>query len=43
MKPLKQLKVISYVDGGPYTYEIRLGWYIVGPIINMVGKKSLVA
>ena len=41
MKALEPLKVISSVDGGPYAYQTRLGWCIVGPITNMVGKKSI--
>ena len=28
-------------DGGPYAYQTRVGWCTVGPIINIVGKKSI--
>ena len=41
MEALESLKVISSVDGGPYAYQTRLGWCIMDPIINMVGKKSI--
>ena len=40
MKVLEPLKLISNVDGGPYTYQTRLGWCIVYPI-TMVGKKFI--
>ena len=32
------LKVIASNSGRPYAYQTRLGWCIVGPISNMVGK-----
>ena len=41
MKALEPKKVISSVDGSPYAYRRRLGWCIVGPNINIVGKKSI--
>ena len=41
MKALEPMKVISSVDSSPYAYRRRLGWCIVGPNINMVGKKSI--
>ena len=41
MKALEPMKMISSVDGSPYAYRRRLGWCIVGPNINMVGKKSI--
>ena len=34
-------KVISSVDGGTYPCQTRLGWCIVGPIINMISKKFI--
>ena len=41
MKALEPLKVIASNNGGPYAYQTRLGWCIVGPISNMVGKDSV--
>ena len=41
MKTFEPLKVISSEDGGPYAYQTRLGWCIVGPVFNMVGKKPI--
>ena len=41
MKALESLKVISSVDGGSYAHQSWLGWFIVGCIINMIGKKSV--
>ena len=41
MKALETLKVIASNTGGPYTYQTRLVWCIVGPISNMVGKDSI--
>ena len=41
MKALEPLKVIANNNGGPYAYQTRLGWCIVGPISNMVGKDSI--
>ena len=32
------LKVIASNSGRHYAYQTRLGWCIVGPISNMVGK-----
>lgn len=40
MKVLES-KVISKVDGGTYPCQTRLGWCIVGPIINMISKKII--
>ena len=40
MKVLEPLKAISSFDGGPYAYQTRLGWCVVGHI-NMFGKKSI--
>ena len=42
IKALESLKAISSVNGGPYTYQAKLVWCIAGPVINMVGKKSIV-
>ena len=41
MKALEPLKVIASNTGGPYAYQTRLVWCIVGPISNMVGKDSI--
>ena len=41
MKALEPLKVIAGNNGGPYAYQTCLGWCIVGPIGNMVGKDSV--
>ena len=41
MRALKPLKVITSNNGGPYAYQTHLGWCIVGPINNMVGKDSI--
>ena len=40
MKALEPLKVTAGNNGGPYAYQTCLGWCIVGPIGNMVGKDS---
>ena len=32
MKAFEPLKVIASNNEGPYAYQIRLGWCIVGPI-----------
>ena len=42
IKALESLKAISSVNGGPYTHQAKLVWCIAGPVINMVGKKSIV-
>ena len=39
MKALEPLKVIASNNGRPYAFQTRLGWCIVGPINNMVGKE----
>ena len=41
MKAFEPTKVIASNNGGPYAYQTRLGWCIVGPISNMVGKDSI--
>ena len=41
IKALEPLKVIAINNGGPYAYQTRLEWCIVGPISNMVGKDSI--
>ena len=41
MKAVEPLKVIASNNGGPFVYQTRLGWCIVGPINNMVGKDSI--
>ena len=33
--------MIASNNGGPYAYQTRLEWCIVGPISNMVGKDSV--
>ena len=40
-KALDPLKVISSVGSGPYAYQARLGWCIVGPIVNMIENQSV--
>ena len=35
MKALEPLKIIPSKDGGPYAYQTKLGWCIVGPIQNV--------
>ena len=42
IKASESLKAISSVDGGPYTHQTKLVWCIAGPLINMVGKNSIV-
>ena len=41
IKVLEPLTVIASNNGGPYAYQTRLGWCIIGPIGNMVGKDSI--
>ena len=41
MQALEPLKVIASNNGGRYAYQTCLGWCIVGPISNMVGKDSI--
>ena len=41
MKALEPLKIISSKDGGPYAYQSKLGWCIVGPIQNFGHQNSL--
>ena len=41
LKALEPLKVVASNNGGPYAYQTHLGWCIVGPINNMVGKDSI--
>ena len=41
IKALGPLKVIASNNGGPYGCQTHLGWCIVGPISNMVGKDSI--
>ena len=40
MKALEPLKIIPSNDGGPYTYQTKLGWCIVGPIQNAGHQNS---
>ena len=35
------LKIIPSKDGGPYSYQKKLGWCIVGPIQNVGHQNSL--
>ena len=41
IKVLEPLTLIAINNGGPYAYQTRLGWCIVGPIGNMVDKDSI--
>ena len=41
IKALGPLKVIASNNGGPYGCQTHLGWCVVGPISNMVGKDSI--
>ena len=41
IKALGPLKVIASNNGGPYGCQTHLGWCMVGPISNMVGKDSI--
>ena len=41
MKAFEPLKVIASNTEGPYAYQTRLGWCIIGPISNIVGKVSI--
>ena len=41
MKALEPLKIISSKDGGPYAYQSKLSWCIVGPIQNFGHQNSL--
>ena len=41
MKALEPLKIIPSKDGGPYAYQTKLGWCIVGPIQNVGHQNSL--
>ena len=41
MKALKPMQLIVSESGGPYAYRTRLGWCIVGPIMNGNNKDSI--
>ena len=41
MKALEPLKIPPSKDGGPYAYQTKLGWRIVGPIQNVGHQNSL--
>ena len=41
IKALEPLKIIPSKDGGPYAYQTKLGWCIVGPIQNVGHQNSL--
>ena len=41
MKALKPKELMANESGGPYAYRPRLGWYIVGPIMNGGSKGSI--
>ena len=41
MKDLKPLKIIPSKNGGPYTYQAKLGWCIVGLIQNAAHQNSI--
>ena len=38
---LRTMQVIASESGGPYVYRTRLGWCIVGPIMNGDKKDSI--
>ena len=38
---LEPLIIIPSKDGGPYAYQTKLGWCIVGPIQNVGHQNSL--
>ena len=40
-KELANTSIGPIIDGGPYIHQTRLGWCIVGSIIDMVSKKSI--
>ena len=41
MKALEPIQVIATESGGPYAFRTRLGWCIVGPIMNGNNKDSI--
>ena len=41
IKSLEPLEIISSRNDGPYAYMTKLGWYIVGPIVNKRSNKSV--
>ena len=41
IKSLELLEIISSRNDGPYAYMTKLGWYIVGPIVNKRSNKSV--
>ena len=40
-KALEPLNIISSCDSGPYTFQARLGWCIVGPVNG--GKQNVIS
>ena len=41
MKALEPLEIISSRNDGPHAYRTKLGWCIVGPIVNKSSNKSV--
>ena len=41
MKALQSLKITPSKDDGPYAYQAKLAWCIVGPIQNAGHQNSL--
>ena len=41
MKALEPMQLIASENGGPYAYKTRLGWCIIGPIMNGDNKDSI--
>ena len=39
MKALEPLKIMSSWNDGPYAYRKKLGWCIVGPMVNKSSNK----
>ena len=39
MKALEPLKIMSSWNDGPYAYRQKLGWCIVGPMVNKSSNK----
>ena len=35
MKALEPTRILQSQDGGPYAYKTRLGWCVVGPIVQL--------
>ena len=42
IKSLEPLEIIPSRNDGPYAYMTKLGWYIVGPIVNKRSNKPVI-